>query len=139
MKKPLLSLWVLFLFLSGCNSEDISNPEQGETVNRWSFRAVNDTATIEFEVKGMTVNEPKDFTNLMFSSYKYSVNMELTELTSGNLTLKIYKLDSISVFTKIYSAIGSYNNIDSCTPSLNHIMLVPYNFSGKGKLIVFVR
>ncbi|MGC8859370.1 MAG: hypothetical protein ACP5P3_09710 [Ignavibacteria bacterium] len=87
----------------------------------------------------MTVNEPKDFTNLMFSSYKYSVNMELTELTSGNLTLKIYKLDSISVFTKIYSAIGSYNNIDSCTPSLNHIMLVPYNFSGKGKLIVFVR
>lgn len=58
--------------------------------------------------------------------------MGLTGLTSGNLTLKIYKLGSVFVFTKTYAAVDNYNNVDSCTPPLNRIMLVPYNFSGRG-------
>lgn len=137
--KKLLLLLSFTLFLVSCNSEDVTNPEQRETIYKWSSRFVNDTATIDFEVSGMITNEPKDFTNLMFASYKYSVNMELTGLNSGNLTLNIYKLDSIPVFTRVYTAIGNYNNIDSCTPPLNRIMLVPSNFSGKGKLVISVK
>lgn len=139
MKKLLLLLLSFILFWVGCNSEDVTNAEQRETIYKWSSRFVNDTATIDFEVTGMITNEPKDFTNLIFASYKYSVNMELTSLNSGNLTLKIYKLDSILVFTRVYTTIGNYNSIDSCTPPLNHIMLVPSNFSGKGKLVISVK
>lgn len=139
MKKLSLSFLILILFLAGCNSEDVTNPEPPETVEKWSGLFINDTATVEFEVSGMTTNIPQNFPYLIFSSYKYSVNMELTSLTSGNLTLKIYKLDSVSVFTKTYTAAGSYNDVDSCTPPLNRVMLIPSNFSGKGKLIVTVK
>jgi len=134
-----ISLLIAVAFISvalySCSKEEtIVTPPTNDTLS-YSFSSLNDSiVTINYAIGGSTSSQPVSWTvNLIKNALNIRLNM--THLTSGNMTAQLVYNDTI--FRQPFKLSVIKDSIrNNITGPANKITLIPNNLKGRGTIII---